>query len=573
MVMYFDGDASSIDGAKFKVGLADSVIAAGVKREILAKVELQVGSIIAKVTVDGLEYGRIIDVALAKGHIVVAIDGVAHRAYATPAAIDPFANEEPCEGFVLGNFTYIMDSFPKVTQLEGYELRHDYELVPSELHAFNARLSDAVQVAVNEQFNAVDSFEAFMCTVSSLRTKPHSVLADVVVSRTSPDFELFAEAGFFEEIAMAVAASQSSSNLGVLIRDKTVFASSAELTYVDAAFFSDSSKSASANAALIGAIVAVLAITLLLFATAYVWKRKNEAEHWKRVAARIQGGSAEIFKPWTEHDAGDQILEVESVLAQFGLGPEGGGGAGPGMIGSKGSFTATADTAGGQYRAPSVQFDHGSYFEVGQIGGSPSGSHFYPGSPGGSIMSDFQTAGGGSAGTAAYGTGRASVETVRTLGEYKDPAPPNGNDEYISTQEILHQYAADDGVSSNRPQLLDDGDNDMNAWGDDTWGASPELDDDHDFPTLQDAELGLSGRLTPGYAPPAEPAVVSEQSVEAMAVHFAHEQGAQHNGRPSLFEDDDIDNDDEAEREFGIAHISLSRVGGSAPLHTIGEER
>jgi len=529
-------------------------VAIGVPPDAINGISLQVGSIIAEVKLEGMEYGRIIAEAVKDRLVVVLVDGSVFVGYATYGEINPFAAEDGCEGFLLGNLSFPLSSFPEPAQFAGFDHRNGTDLVPSEQHAFQIELQTAVQSVVSTRFE-MDDFEPIVCVITTIVDNLNSVVADLIVSNVSADFDQFDQA-FFDELSKIIALGYKSGELSVEIRDAEVVPDEVLLDAVAAAFFAED-KEASSNAALLGAIIAVLAITAILFGLAFWYKKKFEAAHWAKVTARVHGArSANLFQPWSE--PGDQALSHDvqgtdgaSVLDQFGLGPD----LGLSLMHGRGGFDKHVD-----YRPPSAPSVQQGYFDVGDIrapstlpGPASPGGHFYPGGMGSSVMGEeFGMGGGTSPTSASYANGgRASVTT---LGEYKDLNP--ADDEYITTGELLSEYGVNQ-QETYRPALFDEAEPGIDEWGTHAWGASPEPTD-HDFPTLKSATLIHGGGL-PGYAAPEEPGIMEATPIEAMAVHFAHERGSGA-GRPSLFNGDD---DEDADQEFGMAHIALARVGGT----------
>jgi len=570
-MVYFEGDSSTVDGPKFKAALGSAVIALGVSPDGIVSINLQVGSIIAEINLVGMEFGRMINEAMENRLLVVLVDGAAFVGYATYAEIDPFF-DQVCEGYHLGNMTFPLADFPSPQQLDGFVERG--AIVPSERHMFQTELNTKVQLVATAQYRE-DGFKPVICVVATIvEVDSRSVLVDIIVSRASPEFDQFDQA-FYDRLSEAIAIGYTSGDLNVQVGDTVVSAQDVDLNSIEAAFFAED-KEASSNAALIGAVVAVLAITVILIGLAYWAKRRNENQHWAEVSARVQRSrSANLFHPWTE--SGDHAGNGHaSVLEQFGLGPDMDAGFGMSMVGGRGSFTKSAE-----YRPASAQSALQGYFNVGDIrapstlpGPASPGGHFYPGGMGTTLMGQFG-AGSSTSPTAAYGSGSGRISTA-SVGDYRDPNP--ADDEYIVTGQLLNDFGVNmlgsgQGGDGYRPALFDedeDDDDGMGEWGTHAWGTSPEPPE-HDFPTMRSATITKGGGL-PGYAAPEEPGIIEVTQVEALAVHFAHENGAGA-GRPSLFEDDDDDDDDDddgAEKEFGIAHIALTRPGGS-PLSPIIE--
>lgn len=543
-LIYFKGDANVVDGPKFKVALASTIVSIGVTPDAIIGISLEVGSIIANIDLVGMQYGRMIREAIADGLLVVLVDGFTFVGYAAYEDVDPFAGAV-CEGFLLGNLSFPMSALPEPGQFFGYDYRNGTDLVPSEQHGFQSDLSATLQSAVSTHFRNAGDSHPIICVISTIVATPHSIVADLIVSNTSVGFAQFDQA-FFDELSIAIALGHKSGGLGVDIRDVQVAPAAVDLTSVEAAFFAED-KEASSNMGLIGAVIGVLVVTIILIALAFYFKKQNEAAHWAKVSVRVEGArSANLFQTWSEPGDGAHANESPNVLEQFGLGSDFDG---IRMVRGQGSFDKHVD-----YRPASAQGSV-SYFDVGDIN-SPSslaspGGHFYPGGTSSAVIGEEYTMGGAtSPGSAAYSNGgRASVTT---LGIYKDPTP--ADDEYIVTGQLLNEFGVHIPETRYRPALFDNADDmdDMDEWGTNAWGHSPEPTD-HDFPTLKSATLTHGGQ--PGYAAPVEPGIVEPTPVEGMAVHFAHERGSG-SGRPTLLDTD-------ADEEFGMAHIALARVGGT----------
>lgn len=580
--MYFEGDAKVINGARFKVALATVLVANGVYEKILVGIELHEGSIVAEVTTDGLEYGRMMLEWMDAGLIVVVVDGMTYVAYRTYDSINPYAADNVCSGHVIGNLTFAMDDFGAPPVLAGYAPRNSAALLPSEMYAFQADLEADLQQALVAHYTSNTDFYGEICVTTNVVLLPeHAIQTEIVLSNYSVHYASMTTEDV-EAVGMAVARGYKSGEIVIEdVRGRDVNPGSVVLTAVDADFFS-AAKPDNMTGSLVGGVVGGIGVCAVLFGLIYRAKLKEEDDHMQRVKMAISPDGLQFYGYGASTKDADVIelndskpLDVSAQeMALFGLGLDM-----PLVGGSNERFTNVA------YTSPSgASPSSPGYFSVGEITspkylpgpGNDGGSHFYPES-GGSLMGVATgPLFGRSPVMADYGravetpSGRQTPRNVPMFNPHyreandldtqlhagatklKGGRPSLVDDEYIDTTDALTSWTGSG--AANSPDALSS-DSDDGEWGQvNTWGATNNLvlQADHDFPTLRSATMKVgAGAALSGYARPSSPIEINP------TVHFAGVGGGNSNSRPSLLADD---GGNAADEEYGMAAIALANV-------------
>ena len=286
VVMYFVGDAASVDGVKFKAGLVESAIKNGIPRDAITLTRIHVGSIIADMTVSGVEFGRMLDEAIVAGTLSVIVDGVAYIAYSTYSKIDPYRSSPPCDGHSIGNITYPVEGLAEAELHPGYQARSNPEqFLPSEIYRFEQELIETVQSSLE----GGEHWGMDICVVSTIwyQKEPATLETSIYVRNTTADY-VGIDNSTLQAVSDAVAAAYKAGEFNEAgLRGGTVEASAMELDLVDDSFFTPEAAEKSYTSALLGAVGGVLAISVLMLAFIYRAKQITEADHRKRVSMAI----------------------------------------------------------------------------------------------------------------------------------------------------------------------------------------------------------------------------------------------------------------------------------------------
>ena len=543
--MFFIGDANEVDGAAFDRGLRAAAVNVGVPEEEIHSSRVYAGSIVADMTVTGVEFGRTLDEAIAAGKLLVLVNGVAFVAYGNYTDVDPYALAGPCNGHHVGNVSFPLGSVPLAVQLSGFEKRNLTHVLPSELYEFESTLVDSFKKPLDVQVNTQDME---LCVVSHIYYGVGaSINSEIFLSDATADYEaVVADLSALQSAANSLAQGYLSGNFALDFRGVSLQATGLELALVDSAVLNPiPAEENNYTAGLIGAVVGVFVLSALLLGFIYRAKLITEAEHKKRVSMAIGGGKG----IWRDKDGISSAQERVSFSArqisdfafQFDMPANGSPQSPYSPYLETGGKRRSLESVGSakpipQYRAAESLSPAGrapdykaldaykiapdvlsqGYFSVGEINSpdslpGPAANHFYPSLGGSSVFMQNITSGFGNK---ARGAPQRSSVASYTSGPTAQRPSLAADDsvahaEFSSALRTLANYTD----PSMAPVTAND-----TEWGSAAWrGALPG--DDHDFPTLKAATIKQSRpALEPGYATPNESDI---GVVEPVAVHYA----------------------------------------------------
>jgi len=558
--MFFIGDASEVNGDAFDAGLRSAAVDVGVPEEEIHSTRIHAGSIVADMTVTGVEFGRTLEEAIASGELIVLVNGVAFVAYGNYSDVDPYTIAGSCTGHKVGNVSFPMSTIPLATQYPGFEERNLTYILPSEIYEFESELVDSFETTLEAEIGT-QGME--LCTVSHIYYgDAPSIHSAIFLSNTTANYAaLVKDLDALQSAANSIAQGYISGEYDLEFRGLTLEASGMELQLVeDSVLHPEAAKSHTAG--LIGAVVGVFVLSVLMLGFIYRAKLITEAEHKKRVSMAIAPGaniwrdangisSAQDQVPFTAKQLSDFAFQFDMPNAS----PQSPYLETGGKRSSGDSLGSPAGKLGGQYRSAEAMSPtyrspdykaldaykaapdslSAGYFSVGEINSplSPPGlssNHFYPSLGGSSVFMQNITNGfGDQKGPERSSASRASVASYSRgpgLGGVSGPkvsrpslavddllGDPDANAEFTSALRSLANYTDPSIAPLSATPAADD-----TTWGSEAWrGTLPG--EDHDFPTLKAATM-KKGRpsLEPGYATPNEADI---GMVEAVAVHYA----------------------------------------------------